>query len=193
MEASFYTYLQANKGVFAVNLDCKSILKTFQFTEETADLKKALEKSIEECIATYVVDTLLWCNESVIKDFIEVLRKTDQAELVSLFETVDYNADKALFEYTCIKPCDTPIPHKAQQNLQLHYKQICQLLRDSKKLVRFTAILVDNCAISKQLRVKLENQDASLLLDTIINGNAYQYYQFKACATHHCEELLQYL
>lgn len=196
--ATLYNCLKLNKSILAVKLDCKSILCHFKFTDETACLKTAIEKSIEECLATDVVDSLLTCNESVIDEFIKVLHSTNQSHLINLFEMIVDNADTALQLYQNMVQCSLPISPEIKLYLQLNYKQICDILKRSNICVELASWLNDKQAISNHMFCKctfayINKGNVTTLLDMIISGNAYQYTCFKEYAKNNCPDLFTIL
>lgn len=205
--ASVYYYMTINKNIITVILNCERMLKHFTFTPATANLKTALENAVEEQFAACVVDTLLQCDESVIKQFIEVLHETDQARLAAFFTIEVPNAPLYNFcmlrDYTHMQQCETPIPIEAKHNLQLNYEQIKQILQTDVTLTVMIEYLYSKGALSMHMRKKclhayLNHNNVSMILDIIINGNEYQYTCFKKCADNylrfkHESDLYKYL
>lgn len=187
--ATVYDYIKINKGIIAVVLNCESMLKYFEFTSKTAELKTSLENAVEECLATCVVDTLLQYDESTIKQFINTLRKTDQVELIEFFTDDKYGqfyGNKKLHEYTSMEPCETPIPIETKRNLQLNYDQISNILyQNAEVFIILINYLMDKKAISCHMRMKCRrayhtHNNVDMFLDTIINE--YQYTCLKEAA-----------
>lgn len=191
--ATVYDYLKANKGVLAIQLDCEPILRQFKFTDETADLKKAVEKAADECLATYVVDALLNCSEPVINEFIDVLNNTDQSGAVSWFAKYCIDPDIFLEKYLLIKNCEPLISDDVAKKLQENNSQIRQILQENGAGLITTLYDVD--AISRQMHTKLNSvpieETYTLLLDMI--RSQYQYDICRQWAKTNCPLLLQYL
>lgn len=182
-----YDYIKSNRGLFATHLDVKFILEHFKFSDETASLKKAIEKSIDECIATYVVDSLLECNISTILQFIDTLQKKQPCFTKYFYETWD-QSDQCLYDYTHAQSCATPIPFESKKNIQFNYTKICELyLRHPRLIGNLIDTLVATNAISQHDWSKLYTSYADKnyilaikkVLNFILNGNKYQYIMFK--------------
>lgn len=200
--STLHDWLSVNRGIFAVELNCKSILRHFPFTDETANLKVAVEKSIEECLATWVVDSLLKCDKSVLVEFIKVLYLTNQAKLVHKFqgmgtEGMAYPA-QVLQEYTSMHHCETSIPLETKHRLQLNYEQITKVISNGSVMETCGTYLSDKKAISKQTFNKCFNayiygDNIGMFIDIIINANEYQFEKLKEYAETQCPKLLKYL
>lgn len=197
--ADVYSYILSNSGSLAVLLNCESILKHFKFNDKTVFLKKSVENSIEKCIATDVVDSLLKCDEDTIDEFIETLHKTGYLCLTTLFSTVDKNSNKRLLDYKHEIPCRCKIPHADLQKLKLNYSIIQKHLTSNyENTYLLICALQNKKAISMHLLRKLNyalcrSRDVTLLMDAIINGNEYRYTMFRKFVAKYYPELIPYL
>lgn len=194
-----YHYIRKNRGVIAVCLHIRPILTRFKFTSGTEALKKAVESSIEKCIALDFVDELLKSDVSVLYEVFYILHASNQSHIAAHFLKEYPQSDNKLYEYThAANNCKEPIPCNAKlhQNINTIINILIQCRNDG--FIYLKTELQDKDAISEwhssQISYLWQNnkQEAARLLLAMIT-NKYQYDQFKACCNKYCKEVLPYL
>lgn len=190
---SVYDYIRANYGVLSVDLNVHTLNLPKQYTV----LNQAIDKSIEECIATYVINTLLESSIDTINMFIYALQQSEQEYLVKHFYTVDPNSSKKLYNYISVIECDKPILQSCKRKIQQNYSAF----HSKCNIHKLNNLLLDERVISVNSFRKInrwlltDNRDKAMdhLIDVILNGNSAQHYRLYKVVFDHQPLLLDYI
>lgn len=187
--------IKLNRGLFAVTLSAEGMLKYFKFGPETTALKAAVIKSIDECISTYIVDTLVeYDDTSIIDEFIATLVKIDQVELIKWCYVQYKDADNHFYNYTHARRST-----KSTFNYQ-NYDAVCTCwLQDVNDKYEFMVMLQDAGATSPHVSDKtmalfhqgMHMEAFKLLFNAILNGGDYE--TFKKCTAMFSPKMYKYL
>lgn len=184
-------YIKKNASALAVWLDSERILRNFKFDENTMALKKAVESSIEKCIAFDLVEELLKCDESVLNE-VHAIIYNDRA--AAWFHEVYADSDKELGKYMYLDTKEKP------QIFNINQKVVDLLLQiPEDTLSTFMAEFCDRDGASDWNHRKIfrlhrqgKQRDAIALLLVQIYYMS-QYNALKECIKIYCPLALQYL
>lgn len=119
---------------------------------------------------------------------------------MNVFYKVNPKSDKIYQLFITTGSCDDPIPKATKQTLQQNYNYVCDLLTqcDSIDAHRLHVRLQDDDTISyicykQRLCPEYTTKAAvELLVNAILNGNAYQYDMFKKYSIKCCPVIAEY-
>lgn len=191
-----YSYIEINRGMLSVFMDSEAILREFKFSSNTAALKKAVEKSIDKCIATDIVDELLKSKPEVILEMYHTLHKINQKHLASCFHEEFADSDKEFDEYIKVKDCSEELTEFATLQLDtlINVLMIHNIMNTNiiSELVDDDVLSMWHASRIRRLHSQFKTYGALLLLLTQINTK-YKFSRLKAYFELYCKEALQYL
>lgn len=196
-----YYYIEKNRKALAVILYNGRILDNFKYTPNTEKLQKAVENSIEKCIATDFVDELLKSNMSVLFEIFDMLNKNGYSHIAAYFYEECPNSDEMFYDYTHAKiQCNTGLPRSAKlhQNIDIIVNTMTQCIK-AEDVSRLLLTLYDTYnAISewqeRQIRSIYEkNKKEAFKMLLLLITNKHQYDMFVGCCYEFCPDVLPYL